>query len=177
LEAAPVRVSPKKSGTKTGGKHTLIRPRSNTASISGTIARRAWKLAQHPRYTVILAVPVTPILGALHPAGNEQQHASGVSVAALLPQSFVLPLPRFILCTMYILRPAKLLFTVGDGWNIFPKNTVTILVNGPGSPLSVCPPATPVPWAFAVTAVLHQTVPIPVSSARAVNQRPVVPAA
>lgn len=29
------------------------------------------------------------------------------------------PEPRFILCGMYIPRPAKLLFTVDDGWNTF----------------------------------------------------------
>lgn len=57
------------------------------------------------------------------------------------------------------------------------KNTATASASGPGSPLSAYSPVVPALWVSAATAVPYRTVPTPASSARAVNQRPAVPAA
>lgn len=52
------------------------------------------------------------------------------------------------------------------------KNSATPSARGPASALSACSPAAPPPWASAATAVPRRVAPIPVSSARAVAQKP-----
>lgn len=52
----------------------------------------------------------------------EHKHACGVSIAAEPLYSYATPFSSFILCSMYIPRPAKLLFQYDDAWNHFIDN-------------------------------------------------------
>jgi hypothetical protein len=72
---------------------------------------------------------------------------------------------------MYIPRPAKLLFTIDDGWNKFLDLNSHSKLSGPVSALSACSPLVTPVWVSTATAAHQQTAPVPVFSARPVNQK------
>lgn len=99
-----------------------------------------------------------------------------MSGAATQLQGFSSTESNFILRCMYIPRPAKLLFTIDEGWNKFIENSATTSAHGPAYRWSACSPVAPVLWASDATAVHPRPIPTAVFSARAANQKPAAPA-